>query len=79
MKTKTNTFCVCLVCLCILASLNSKAQQTQNTAKPAIAPITAVENGVVKTYTYRVFQAPNKLYGYDIFEKRERCISSNCS
>ena len=67
MKTNISTFRVYLICICILAVLTSKAQTPQNVAKHS-PTITIVRNGVVHTYTYYVFQAPNKLYGYDIFE-----------
>lgn len=52
-----------IVCIALAPKIQAQqVQQTvqQNTATPAA--LKAPEN-----YTYKIFQAPNKMYGYDIF------------
>ena len=58
MKLKINFLCISIMFLCLFVSKNTIAQQTL--AKKA--------NGQPETsFTYKVFQAPNTMFGYDIF------------
>ena len=67
MKTKNSFLCICIMQLCLAATQNIMAQQPQ--AKPADQAMLQIHNGQPATdYTYKVFQAPNKMFGYDIFQ-----------
>ena len=67
MKTKTSFLCICIIQLCLVATQNIMAQQTQ--AKAADNAGAQIHNGQPATdYTYKVFQAPNKMFGYDIYQ-----------
>ncbi len=58
MKLKINFLCISITFLCLFVSKNIIAQQTL--AKKA--------NGQPESsYTYKVFQAPNNMFGYDIY------------
>ena len=63
MKTKIITLIGCILSACMLTTFTSMAQQPtpENTL---IQP----RGSIVENYTYKVFKAPNKMYGYDIFK-----------
>jgi hypothetical protein len=51
--------------ICVLAAFNSMAQQPVD---KKLSNSLAQASGInMANYTYKVFQAPNKMYGYDIF------------
>ena len=62
------TLAVCLIACSVLA-IQLSAQQSQ-LAKNNDQSSNAVNihSGLADVYTYKIFQAPNKLYGYDIFK-----------
>lgn len=60
MKTKTILTHAYITIVIILGSYYAQAQQPINNAG-------AVSAGKTSAYTYKIFQAPNKMFGYDIF------------
>ena len=67
MKLKTNFPGICTMLLCLFFSKNIVAQQTQATSPDHSRAV--MHNGQrANTYTYKVFEAPNKMYGYDILQ-----------
>jgi hypothetical protein len=64
MKAKAIIFSLCVLCVC--TAFQSKAQQ-QNVAKPNNAQALILQKEGIVNYTFHIFQAPNKTYGYDIF------------
>ncbi len=67
MKSKNNFGGICTMLLCLCFSKNIVAQQIQATSPEFSREIT--HNGQpANTYTYKVFEAPNKMYGYDILQ-----------
>lgn len=66
MKTKSTCLVFCMLLLSVLIAVNAKAQQLEND-KPANTTIQLPATDTGANYTYRLFVAPNKLYGYDIF------------
>jgi len=67
MKTKISFLCICIIQLCLAATQNIMAQQPQ--AKPGDHTLAQIHYGQPSTgYTYNVFQAPNKMFGYDIYQ-----------
>jgi hypothetical protein len=67
MKTKINVSMVCMLILILLTSLNVLAQQPQH-ANPENTSTQLSGTAIPANYTYKVFQAPNKMYGFDIFK-----------
>ncbi|MEO8416816.1 MAG: hypothetical protein ABI472_24340 [Ginsengibacter sp.] len=64
MKSKINFPGICTMLLCLCFSKNIVAQQIKATSQDAVT-----HNGQpANTYTYKVFEAPNKMYGYDILQ-----------
>ena len=61
MKTK-NIISICILLLCMILTFQVKAQQPQYATPQNLASAIMPAN-----YTYKLFQAPNKMYGYDIF------------
>jgi hypothetical protein len=62
---KTNTvLLVFTVVAFLLASFGSTAQQS---ASSSVTEKSSPGNQFISAYTFKVFQAPNKMYGYDIF------------
>ncbi len=67
MKLKINFPGICTMMLCLFFSKNIVAQQIQ--ATPPVHSLAVTHNGQpANTYTYKVFEAPNKMYGYDILQ-----------
>ena len=66
MKTKIISYAVFIMLVCVLTSFNTKAQQPQSADVKNYAEQPAPTSGVAN-YTYKIFQAPNKMFGYDIF------------
>ncbi len=67
MKSKINFPGICTMLLCLCFSKNIVAQQIQATSSEFSLVVT--HNGQsANTYTYKVFEAPNKMYGYDILQ-----------
>lgn len=67
MKSKINFPGICTMLLCLCFSKNIAAQQIQGTSPERSQAMT--HNGQpANTYTYKVFEAPNKMYGYDILQ-----------
>jgi len=65
MKTKINTLFAFMMSMFI--TLKSEAQQPTY-AKPENISPQRVSTAVNANYTYKIFQAPNKMYGYDILK-----------
>jgi len=64
MKTKI-ILVICMLFICVLASFNSMAQQPVNKKPPnSLAKASGIN---IANYSYKIFGAPNKMYGYDIF------------
>jgi len=57
MKTKSFIRITCMLLLMIITAGHAKAQQVQN-----------VKSQNAAGYIFHVFQAPNKIYGYDILK-----------
>ena len=67
MKSKINFAGICTTLLCFAFSTNTIAQQVQ--AKSQGRNLPQIHNGQpANIYTYKVFEAPNKMYGYDILQ-----------
>ncbi len=67
MKTKTIFLFTSLLLISIIITSNATAQQQKN-AGPTNLLRNQMANGPANgSYTYRLFVAPNKVYGYDIF------------
>ena len=67
MKTKISLLCICLTQLCLGASQFVMAQQSgPRFADQATGQRLSGQPGA--GYTYQVFQAPNKMFGYDIYQ-----------
>jgi hypothetical protein len=66
MKTKFTALIACMLIVCILATFTTLAQQPQY-AKPENAATQIAGGNAHGNYTYHVFVAPNKMFGYDIF------------
>lgn len=64
---KKITLLACSIALCLLTAL-TKAQTPQAIKNNESLNLRKIDSGVPDIYTYKVFQAPNKLYGYDIFK-----------
>jgi len=64
MKTKF-IIGICLLVLLFFAISTLKAQDIQYSAQANIS--NQISKNVSPGYTYKLFQAPNKMYGYDIF------------
>jgi len=63
MKAKATVFFLCALFVCTA----SKSGAQQNAAKPNNAQALILQKEGIVNYTFHVFQAPNKTYGYDIF------------
>jgi len=66
MKTRTILMHSYLVIAITLMSYHVHAQSVQ-----AVKPGYSAAKQVVVNYTYKLFQAPNKMYGYDIFRNNK--------
>ena len=68
MKSKINFSGICITLLFLsFFSTNIFAQQIQATSPGQ--NLAQMHTGQIEnTYTYKVFEAPNKMYGYDIFQ-----------
>ena len=68
MKTNIVKYCTCAMLLLFLIAAKGIAQQTQppRPASPTINRVTRGADG--SQYTYTLFIAPNKVYGYNIFQ-----------
>lgn len=67
MKSKINFPGVCTMLLCLCFSKNMVAQQIQ-APSPDHSQAVSHNGQPPNIYTYRVFEAPNKMYGYDVFK-----------
>ncbi len=67
MKSKINFPGICTMLLCLLFSTNIVAQQIQ-AISPDHSPTVTHNGQPANAYTYKVFEAPNKMYGYDILQ-----------
>jgi hypothetical protein len=65
MKTKFITLIAAML-VCMVASVSTLAQQPQF-VKPGNSAEQMVKGNAPGDYTYHVFEAPNKMFGYDIF------------
>ena len=65
MKTKTILICSCMVVIAMLFNYHTHAQ-TQS--RQAVNPEYITGKKAVAEFTWKIFQAPNKMYGYDIFK-----------
>src|SRR4051812_41125091 len=64
MRTKLKCFCMVMFTI-LLFAFKTNAQQVRYPQTLSRAEVSAKGNTAV-TYTYKVFEAPNKMYGYDI-------------
>ena len=67
MKTKFITLIAAMLA-CMVASVSTLAQQPQY-VKPGNSAEQMAKGNAPGDYTYHVFEAPNKMFGYDIFLK----------
>jgi len=67
MKTKISIQFACMLTLFLLTSSHAFTQQTQYT-RPENVSEQIARGGAPANYTYKVFQAPNKMYGFDILK-----------
>ena len=65
MITKIISLTGFMLIACILITCNTMAQQLQSANAENSAKQTAVTTGA--NYTYKIFQAPDRMFGYDIF------------
>jgi hypothetical protein len=67
MKIKTFSQLICVLLISLLITSKAIAQQPDNAraANPASEQVT--KGPGVTNYSYKLFVAPNKVYGYDIF------------
>ncbi|MGN6352313.1 MAG: DUF4907 domain-containing protein [Parafilimonas sp.] len=63
MKTKKNHAGTFFIAVAVLIANTAHTQQINNSAATCFNQIQNITTG---NYTYKVFQAPNKMYGYDI-------------
>lgn len=68
MKSKILFLFPCTLTLCMLVNFRAICQQTVNATPVSTAPILKADGSINPNYTYKLFVAPNKLYGYDIFQ-----------
>jgi hypothetical protein len=73
MKTKTIFLFTGMLLLSMLITLNIMAQQPKFSRPVNPTPEQMVNGPLTGNYTYHVFAAPNKSFGYDIF-RNERII-----
>jgi len=66
MKTKTTLLRACMIMAMVFAGYYTQAQQSQ-IVKPLHGTGQLPGKETVADFTYKIFQAPNKMYGYDIF------------
>lgn len=66
MKTKIISLIACMLLVCVLATSNTMGQQLQSANAKDYAEQTAATTNGTTNYTYKIFQAPNKMFGYDI-------------
>jgi hypothetical protein len=52
----------------LLGTFNLMAQQQKNSVSAKNSADLRISNPATALYTYRVFEAPNKMFGYDIFQ-----------
>ena len=64
---KLTTLLTCLAALCLF-TITVHAQQSKANENIQSANSKKIAADVPDIYTYKIFQAPNKLYGYDIFK-----------
>jgi hypothetical protein len=69
MKTNINTRFACIITAMMLVTYSTFAQQPHS--KPGNTPIQISGSVIAATYTYKIFQAPNKMYGFDIFKNNK--------
>ena len=62
MKTGKISMAFCITSFIILAGFTLKAQSVHAARASSVSVV-----NVVATFTYKIFQAPNKMYGYDNF------------
>jgi hypothetical protein len=67
MKTITIPLNTCILVVCMLASFRALAQQPSS-KKAGGSPQQMQGRNASYNYTYQVFQAPNKMFGFDIFQ-----------
>ncbi len=70
MKTKISAITVCIITVCILATFQSTAQPQRPGVKPANGYQIA-GGSLPASYSYKIFEAPNKMYGYDIYKNNK--------
>lgn len=67
MKSKISFVVIYTMVLCLCFSKNTIAQQKQSISPNAsLAPVRGGQTA--SSYTYKVFEAPNKMFGYDIYQ-----------
>lgn len=66
MKTKIPALITSMLLISMLTTFSAMAQQPQY-ARPENPAEQIAKAGVPANYTYKLFEAPNEMYGYDIF------------
>ena len=67
MKTKTIFRLSCTLFLSLLIASKAMSQQTKFIRPEKPNPVQMANTPVSSNYTYKLFVAPNKIFGYDIF------------
>jgi hypothetical protein len=67
MKSKISFAVICTMMLCLCFSKKVIAQQDQ-TISPNTSTARTGGGQPANNYTYKVFEAPNKMFGYDIYQ-----------
>ncbi len=73
MKTKIIFLFTCTLLISLLVTSSTMAQQPKYVRPANSTPDQMVKGPVNGNYTYHVFTAPNKTFGYDIFQN-ERLV-----
>ncbi len=66
MKTKIPALITSILLISMLTTFSAMAQQPQY-VRPENPAEQIAKAGAPANYTYRIFEAPNKMFGYDIF------------
>lgn len=68
MKTRSISLFTGMLLISLLATLHAASQMQKNPALTNNSAGAGTSNAAAAVYTYRVFEAPNKMFGYDIFK-----------
>ena len=69
MKTKHPLWIACAVCFSLLTVSHTFAQQSQSVLPVnAAQKEPAIPNGITATYSFKLYNAPNNTFGYDLLQ-----------